>query len=82
MPRLTIHDQLARGLVRLGAVEQKKLTRYRVFTDPRYPASSGRMVYLGRIDAVRVGLQVGDSIPSDGLKARALSTGLPEKIDA
>lgn len=80
---LTIHDQIVRGLVRLGYQRSQPigLYRYERFVDHLRPESRQfrqGYVYLGRLGAVRVGPTMDDSISSDGLKAKALNAGLPE----
>lgn len=76
MPRLTIHDQIVRGLVRLGyqRVPARDTAKRTVFVH-----HADVFIYVGSRGSVRSGLNMRDSAPLSGLKARALSAGLPEK---
>lgn len=74
---MTLHDQICRGLDRLGYPrEAGRSAKYTTFSDP---TREGRRVFVGRLGAVRVGRIATQSIPSDGLKQRALSVGCGEK---
>lgn len=79
MARLTIHEQIMRGFERLGYKQDRErwamTSRYEVFTDHLHP---GYRIYVGKLGAVRSGKNVRDSIPLNGLKARALAAGCPK----
>lgn len=81
MPRLTIRDQLIRGLERLGyapdATYRARTERYEVFALRDGPPM--RRVFVGKAGALRGGSTVTGSVPLDGLKARALAVGCGEK---
>jgi pantothenate kinase len=77
--QMTLRDQIVRGLERLGyerdAWYRQRTTRYVVFIDHEHD----RRIFVGLAGAVRVGMYIAASIPSNGLKARALAAGLPER---
>jgi hypothetical protein len=76
MPRLTIHDQIVRGLQRLGyELSAAQPAKFVAFDAPGYPEHK---IYVGRLGAVRSGARLRDSVPLDGLKVRAMTAGLPE----
>jgi hypothetical protein len=73
---LTIHQQIARGLERLGFERdvsgRSKAIRY---VDHRV---TGRKLYLGRVSSLRRGMTLAESVPDDQLKRRALNAGVKE----
>jgi len=78
MPRRTLQAQIIRGLERLGyrRNERYRVHRYTVFDALNRP---GYYIYVGKMGAVRSGPNQANSIPLDGLKAKALAAGLPAK---
>lgn len=76
MPKLTIHAQLVRGLMRLGYRPDPSApaTRYLTFNDHE---NHGLKLYVGRISSLRGGATLAASIPYPNLKVRALAAGLP-----
>lgn len=78
MPKkMTIREQLIRGLERLGfqraPIGRSMPAKFEVFT-----ASGLKKLYVGRAGALRRGTTLATSRPVDGLKAQALAAGLPE----
>jgi hypothetical protein len=87
MPRLTLQQQLVRGLDRLGFVRSRNRVsrKYVVFDDHRMPAlATGtpgvRYLYVGKAGALRRGSTIALSVPDDRLKLAALNAGLPEAV--
>ena len=78
MPRLTLQQQLVRGLERLAFVRSQNRVsqKYVIFVDHR--ADSTRYLYVGRAGALRRGYTIALSVPDDRLKLAALNAGLPE----
>ncbi len=78
MPRMTIQQQIVRGLERLGYehTPHPALRKYQRFVKP----GSLDFVYVGKAGSVRGGATQAESVPLVGLKARALVAGCSEKV--
>ena len=75
MKKLTIRQQIIRGLERLGYQRDPtaRASRFTVYADHR---DAGRRLFVGRVDALRRGRTVASSIPDDRLKVEAMRAGL------
>jgi hypothetical protein len=75
---IKLHDQIVRGLERLGYRRgpfnrRRQSERYTVFENFR-----GGYIFIGKAGAVRGGRNISESIPLDRLKTEALAAGLSE----
>lgn len=74
-PKLTIRDQVIRGLERLGYTRDTnaKTTKYTVFNDK---GGYKRKIYVGKVNTLRIGVTVAGSIVSNRLWNQAMEAGL------